>query len=99
MSSLPVAKKSLGQHWLTDLVALQAMLDAANVSSGDTVLEIGPGTGTLTELLVHNAAQVIAVEFDARLAEELPKHVTSANLQVVQQDILKFNLTELPAGY
>ena len=99
MGSLPFAKKSLGQHWLQDAAALNAIVDAAGVTAEDTVLEIGPGTGTLTEILVQRPAQVIAVEFDAQLAVELPKRVLASNLRVVQQDILKFNLTELPAGY
>jgi len=96
---LPFAKKSLGQHWLTDHASLQAMCDAANVTNEDTVLEIGPGLGTLTELLVYEAKEVIAVEFDTKLAEELPSRVAEDNLQVIQQDILSFDFTQLPAGY
>lgn len=99
MSHLPFAKKSLGQHWLTDFMSLSAMCDAVSVADSDTVLEIGPGVGTLTELLVERADKVIAVEFDQELAKELPRRVPESNLHVVHQDILKFNLTELPAGY
>ncbi|HSX36724.1 MAG TPA: 16S rRNA (adenine(1518)-N(6)/adenine(1519)-N(6))-dimethyltransferase RsmA [Patescibacteria group bacterium] len=99
MDKLPFAKKSLGQHWLTDQASLEAMCDAAGVTSKDTVLEIGPGTGTLTELLVQRAGQVVAVEFDTRLANELPGKVKTDNLQVVQQDILGFDFTALPAEY
>jgi len=92
-------KKSLGQHWLHDDVALQAMCDAVGVNADDTVLEIGPGLGTLTEKLVTQAKQVIAVEFDPSLARDLPKRVPAANLTVVQQDILRFDLTTLPPNY
>lgn len=92
-------KKSLGQHWLHDETALQAMCDAVEVNSQDTVLEIGPGLGTLTEKLVRQAKKVVAVEFDADLARDLPKRVPATNLQVVQQDILKFDLTSLPPNY
>lgn len=99
MMDLPFAKKSLGQHWLTDYDSLRAMVEAAQVGPDDTVLEIGPGLGTLTELLVHEAAQVVAVEFDAKLAAGLPGRVAEDNLQVVQQDILSFDFTQLPAGY
>jgi len=99
MDSNPKTKKSLGQHWLHDEASLDAMLDAAEVSPSDIVLEIGPGPGTLTAKLVKQAAQVIAVEFDPDLARDLPKRVPADNLQVVQQDILKFDLTPLPAGY
>lgn len=95
----PYAKKSLGQHWLNDQEALLAMCDAVEVHKDDTVLEIGPGLGTLTELLVERAAHVVAVEFDATLAVELPKRVPAANLSVVTQDILSFDLTALPVGY
>lgn len=94
-----IPKKSLGQHWLTDYASLQAMLDAAEVHETDTILEVGPGQGTLTELLVHAADYVVAVEFDEALARELPKRVVENNLRVVSQDILRFDLTSLPAEY
>lgn len=95
----PYAKKSLGQHWLNDPASLEAMCQAADVQSGDTVLEIGPGPGSLTELLVKKAGQVIAVELDDKLAKELSARVKADNLHVVRQDILKFDLTALPPGY
>jgi 16S rRNA (adenine1518-N6/adenine1519-N6)-dimethyltransferase len=96
---MPITKKSLGQHWLRDADSLNAMLEAADIGLDDTVLEIGPGPGTLTEELVHAAAQVVAVEFDEALARDLPKRVRADNLKVVSQDILSFDLTSLPAGY
>lgn len=99
MSTLPFAKKSLGQHWLSDHDALQAMCDAAEVGLEDSVLEIGPGPGTLTKLLTDAAAEVVAVEFDERLAKALPARVPASNLRVVQQDILRFDLTSMPPGY
>jgi 16S rRNA (adenine1518-N6/adenine1519-N6)-dimethyltransferase len=68
-------KKSLGQHWLRDEAALEAMCAAADVQPEDTVLEIGPGLGTLTELLVQRARRVVAVEFDEKLARELPNYL------------------------
>lgn len=97
MSNAP--KKSLGQHWLHDQASLQAMLAAANVQPDDTVLEIGPGLGTLTALLVEHAQQVIAVEFDHDLARDLPGRVPADNLRVIEQDILRFNFSDLPANY
>lgn len=99
MKELPNTKKSLGQHWLQDEASLDAMLDAAEIGLEDTVLEIGPGPGTLTEELVNGAKQVIAVEFDENLARELPLRVPVDNLQVVNQDILSFDLTTLPPDY
>ncbi len=95
----PPTKKSLGQHWLHDDDSLDAMLTAASIGPNDIVLEIGPGPGALTAKLTARARQVIAVEFDANLAHELPMRVPAANLRVVQQDILQFDLSALPPGY
>lgn len=99
MKHLPETKKSLGQHWLQDQSSLDAMVEAAEISLTDTVLEIGPGPGTLTEELVHSAKQVVAVEFDEALAQALPRRVPADNLQVVSRDILSFDLTSLPPDY
>jgi 16S rRNA (adenine1518-N6/adenine1519-N6)-dimethyltransferase len=96
-----IPKKSLGQHWLHDESTLRAIVDAAGVSAGDHVLEIGPGLGTLTRQLLARAAQVTAVEFDETLATNLGREIGSPkdNLTVVQSDILRFDLTSLPARY
>ncbi|HEX9153489.1 MAG TPA: 16S rRNA (adenine(1518)-N(6)/adenine(1519)-N(6))-dimethyltransferase RsmA [Candidatus Saccharimonadales bacterium] len=99
MNDMPSTKKSLGQHWLKDVDSLDAIVDAAEVSLTDTVLEIGPGPGTLTEELVNSAKEVVAVEFDEDLARELSLRVKADNLRVVRQDILSFDLTSLPSGY
>lgn len=99
MAHDPLPKKSLGQHWLTDAASLQAMLDAAEVGQGDTVLEIGPGLGSLTQVLAAAAHSVVAVEFDRDLAQGLAKRVPAHNVQVVQSDILRFDLTSLPPDY
>ena len=99
MNELPKTNKSLGQHWLTDESALAAMCDAADVGKNDTVLEIGPGVGTLTSHLVRRAREVIAVEFDGVLAMELPFRVPDENLEVIQADILRYDLSALTPGY
>lgn len=91
--------KSLGQHWLHDEASLEAMITAAGVGPQDTVLEIGPGLGTLTKKLAEQAHAVVAVEFDQALARALPRRVPNENVQVVQQDILHFDLTQLPPDY
>jgi 16S rRNA (adenine1518-N6/adenine1519-N6)-dimethyltransferase len=98
MDELP-AKKSLGQHWLRDEESLKAIVKAADVNKDDTVLEIGPGLGTLTAHLVKSARKVIAVELDEVLAGRLLSQVPSGNLIVRQQDILRFDLGELPSKY
>ncbi len=99
MSETPAAKKALGQHWLFDRPALEAMVEAAGITGGDTVLEIGAGFGTLTNILVKKAAKVIAVEFDTALAQKLKQQVTANNLQIVEGDILKFDFSQLPNDY
>lgn len=93
------AKKSLGQHWLKDEATLEAICEAADLKKSDTVLEIGPGLGDLTRQLVKRAGRVIAVEYDEALARGLEGRQPAANLEIVQQDILKFDLTSLPAAY
>lgn len=95
----PRAKKSLGQHWLRDDSTLQAIVASAHLDRQDTVLEIGPGLGSLTTWLCRAAGQVIAVEYDERLAAELPERLPTANLRVIQQDILRFDFSQLPSSY
>ena len=95
----PSPKKSLGQHWLHDERSLEAMAAAADVRPGDTVLEIGPGLGTLTAALLGHGAKVVAVEFDRELAKALPGRLNHENLSVIEHDILSFDFTRLPAGY
>jgi len=92
-------KKSLGQHWLHDADTLQAIASSAHLTPDDVVLEIGPGLGTLTEVLVKQAKQVIAVEFDSILAANLPQRVKAKNLEVISQDILSLDFSKLPSGY
>ncbi|MEK7059716.1 MAG: 16S rRNA (adenine(1518)-N(6)/adenine(1519)-N(6))-dimethyltransferase RsmA [Patescibacteria group bacterium] len=99
MSSLPLPKKSLGQHWLYDQTSLEAMCAAAGVQATDTTVEIGPGLGTLTKLLTDKAEQVIAVEIDAKLAADLPGRVPADNLSIKQADIMSFDFTQLPKDY
>lgn len=91
--------KSLGQHWLKDRDVLAAIADAADITPEDTVLEIGPGLGTLTSELLRRAGKVVAVEFDAELARKLPGQFPGKNLEVINQDILQFDLSSLPKGY
>jgi 16S rRNA (adenine1518-N6/adenine1519-N6)-dimethyltransferase len=91
--------KSLGQHWLHDRFVLEHIADCADINDTDTVLEIGPGLGTLTSELLRRAKQVIAVEFDPELARKLPGQFPGKNLQVIHHDILTFDLSQLPEDY
>lgn len=91
--------KSLGQHWLKDGAVLGSIADLAELTETDTVLEIGPGLGTLTSHLLRAASKVVAVEFDSELARKLPAQFPGKNLEVINEDILNFDLSILPAGY
>lgn len=92
-ASLPKAKKHLSQNFLTDREVLESIASEAHVVSGEWVLEIGPGRGALTEVLLELGARVVAVEFDQELAERLA-HVFARNPQVtvVSGDILEKSL-------
>ncbi len=98
MKNIP-PKKSLGQHWLQDDPTLESICDSADIKKDDTVLEIGPGLGTLTKHLLKRAEKVVAVEFDAQLAATLPGKFSNPRLEVVQDDILHFDLTGLPPKF
>lgn len=91
--------KSLGQHWLTDRFILGEIADSAEITKDDTVLEIGPGLGTLTSELLRQAGSVTSVEFDKELARKLPGQFPGTNLTVINQDILSFDLDSLPKNY
>lgn len=92
-------KKSLGQHWLKDRDVLANIAEEANIGPEDTVLEIGPGLGTLTSELLRRAKNVVAVELDGELASKLPGQFPGTALEVINQDILKFDLRNLPENY
>lgn len=92
-------KKSLGQHWLKDRDVLAHIADEAGITKDDTVLEIGPGLGTLTSELLRRAKNVVAVELDEDLAQKLPGQFPGKDLTVVNQDILSFDVRTLPESY
>jgi 16S rRNA (adenine1518-N6/adenine1519-N6)-dimethyltransferase len=89
------AKKHLGQHFLHSGGVLVKIRDAAHISSEDTILEIGPGRGALTELLVAHAKKVIAVEKDRELIpvleEKFAKEIASGKLELLEEDVLDFD--------
>lgn len=94
-------KKSLGQNWLKNRDILLDIADSASVDDVETVLEIGPGLGTLTSALFKFFDKVISVELDDRLAANLPKSFPGKNLQVVHDDVLKLDIDtlDLPEKY
>ncbi|MDL2341861.1 MAG: 16S rRNA (adenine(1518)-N(6)/adenine(1519)-N(6))-dimethyltransferase RsmA [Patescibacteria group bacterium] len=103
MSDVPFAKKSLGQHWLQDAAALEAMCESAEVQMDDVVLEIGPGFGTLTRHLLDWEADVIALEFDETLIpalrQKFARDADAGHFRVEQGDIRSYDFSVLPAGY
>jgi 16S rRNA (adenine1518-N6/adenine1519-N6)-dimethyltransferase len=93
------AKKSLGQHFLVDEAILKTILEAAELSPEDTIVEVGPGLGVLTAELAHVAGLVIAVELDTKLASFLKRRLASLpNVKVINADILKVSPLQLLEG-
>ncbi len=89
-------KKSLGQNFLTDLRALERIVEAAELGPEDIVLEIGPGLGTLTRLLAAEAGRVIAIELDQRLVRVLQETLADlSHIQIIHGDILELDPSDL----
>lgn len=91
----PAPKKSLGQHFLHDRGVLNDIVDAADVQSGEAVLEIGPGAGALTEILLQRGARVTAVELDQRMPEHLAQRFPGAALEILHADFLELDAQAL----
>lgn len=86
------ASKGLGQNFLIDKKVLQKIIDASNIGERDTILEIGPGIGTLTSELAKYARKIIAVEKDKKMLEILSETLAChKNIEIINADILKFN--------
>ena len=87
-------KKRLGQNFLINADVIADIIDFAQITKDDVVLEIGPGVGFVTEQLVKHAKKVITVELDEEAIKELEK-LGCDNLQIIHQDILKTDISEL----
>lgn len=88
--------KRLGQNFLIDGTIVQGIVDAAGISAGEKVLEIGPGIGTLTQGLAEAGASVTAVELDKKLPAVLAHTLAGyENVKIVPGDILKVNIPEI----
>jgi 16S rRNA (adenine1518-N6/adenine1519-N6)-dimethyltransferase len=95
----PPIRKSLGQHFLSDSSVLERIADAAQLTGTETVIEIGPGRGALTDLLVDRAGRLIAIEYDRALAAKLvERYATQRNVEVVQADVLSVDFGALTQG-
>src|SRR5699024_5938178 len=94
--------KKLGQNFVHDANTVRRLVSTAGVAPGDTVLEIGPGLGSLTLALLSEVRGVTAVEVDAALAERLPRTIDeqaphlSDRLRVLRADALRISATDFP---
>ena len=95
-----IPSKKLGQNFLCDQNVAEWIVDQLEISSQDTVVEVGPGTGALTEFVVPRAKRVILIEFDARLAERLQKvFQNTSHVTVHHADAVRFDVRQLfPEG-
>lgn len=98
-AGFPPTRKSLGQHFLTDKRILTRIADALRLEGGETVLEIGPGRGALTDILAERAGRLIAIEYDRALAEVLrQRYAKRGTVLIAEADVLQVSLGELAAG-
>ncbi len=90
------ARKSLAQHFLVDGSVLGKIVTAAELTPSNTVIEVGPGLGVLTQTLVEQAGKIIAIELDNHLADILRAHFNDSNkVMVINEDVLKVNPSDL----
>ncbi|HEY6088374.1 MAG TPA: 16S rRNA (adenine(1518)-N(6)/adenine(1519)-N(6))-dimethyltransferase RsmA [Gemmatimonadaceae bacterium] len=95
-SRRPPVLKKYGQHFLADKRILGAIVDALGPTEADTVVEVGPGRGSLTDILIERSGRVIGVEIDRALAKQLGKrYAGKPNVSVVQGDVLETDLHAL----
>ena len=90
------ANKSLGQNFLINDSVVNKIVESAEITKNDLVIEIGPGLGNLTEFLLEKAGKVIAIELDQRMLEILNDRFSLYdNFEIINEDVLKVNLNEL----
>lgn len=95
----PPTLKRFGQHFLSDGKVLTAIADALELTGTETVVEIGPGRGALTDILVERAARLYAIELDRALAGILrERYAGRAHVQIVEGDVLHVELAALAGG-
>src|SRR5215210_6206509 len=97
--AFPPTRKSLGQHFLSDRRILARIADALHLRGHETVLEIGPGRGALTDILAERAGRLIAIEYDRALAAMLrERYARRSNVLIAEADVLEVSLGDLAAG-
>lgn len=90
------ANKSLGQNFLVNQNVIDEIVDSANISKEDLVIEIGPGLGTLTKHLLEKAGKVICIELDQRMVNILNDRFSLyQNFEIINDDVLKVNLNQI----
>lgn len=90
------ANKSLGQNFLINDEVVEKIVSSADVNKEDLIIEIGPGLGNLTELLLDRAGKVIAIELDERMLQILNDRFSLySNFEIINQDVLKVDLNNL----
>ncbi len=90
------ANKKLGQNFLINQEVVDGIVEGANVTKDDFVIEIGPGLGTLTEKLIENAGYVLAIELDKNMVSILKKRFnTITKFDILNEDVLKVNLEKI----
>lgn len=95
----PPVLKRLGQHFLHDDQILRRIADAVAPLPGETVIEIGPGRGALTDILAERANPVTAIEIDRALSEKLRlRYAGNSRVKIVEADVLKTDIAEVAAG-
>jgi 16S rRNA (adenine1518-N6/adenine1519-N6)-dimethyltransferase len=87
--------RDLGQNFLVDPVALETIVDAAHLGPEDLVVEVGPGLGVLTHELAPRVKELVAIEFDHRLAERLREEIRAPRFRLVESDVLKVDPASL----
>ena len=96
---LPPVRKSLGQHFLNDPRILQRIVDALELRGDETVVEIGPGRGSLSELLAAKARRLVLIEYDRALAALLrDEYAGRSGVTVVEHDVLDLSLGDVAGG-
>ena len=96
---LPPVRKSLGQHFLNDRRILQRIVDALDLTGAETVIEIGPGRGSLTALLAPHAKRLILIEYDRALASRLrEKYAENPVVDIVEADVLTVDFASITGG-
>jgi 16S rRNA (adenine1518-N6/adenine1519-N6)-dimethyltransferase len=96
---VPPPRKRFGQHFLTDRHALQRIADALELTGSETVLEIGPGRGALTDLLAERARRLVCIEVDRDLVAALrERYAGRNNVEIVEADVLTLDLASVAGG-